>query len=102
MNWPASWGTKLGHVVSPQPVAKLSQLHRDVLGVTEPGSRDEIFKHYADLQDNLVRKHRALGHVGGEDKNRRCSSRVPEKVQGATLRARTSSSPGAQPPAAAH
>ena len=61
-------GHELGHVLTHQPVAKLSRLFREVLGVTEPGSRDEIFKHYADLQDNILRKHRAFERGGGEDK----------------------------------
>jgi hypothetical protein len=61
-------GHELGHVLTHQPVTKVSQLFRDVLGVAQPGSREEIFKHYADLQDNIVRKHRTFDHGGGEDK----------------------------------
>lgn len=61
-------GHELGHVLTHQPVTKVSQLFRDVLGVSQPGSREEIFKHYADLQDNIVRKHRTFDRGGGEDK----------------------------------
>ncbi|HXT23992.1 MAG TPA: M48 family metalloprotease [Candidatus Eisenbacteria bacterium] len=60
-------GHELGHVLTHQPVIKVSQLFRQVLGVTQPGSREEIFKHYADLQDSLVRKRKAFDR-GGEEK----------------------------------
>src|SRR5215467_11439008 len=60
-------GHELGHVLSRQPVIRVSSLFREVLGVTEPGSREEIFKHYLDLQDSIVRKQRSFDH-GGEQK----------------------------------
>jgi predicted Zn-dependent protease len=61
-------GHELGHVLTHQPVIKVSQLFRQVLGVAQPGSREEIFKHYADLQDSVVRKHKAFDRGGGEEK----------------------------------
>src|SRR5262249_34225591 len=51
-------GHELGHVLTHQPVIKVSQLFREVLGVTQPGTREEIFRHYANLQDNVARKHK--------------------------------------------
>ena len=61
-------GHELGHVLTHQPVIKVSQLFRQVLGVTQPGTREEIFKHYAELQDNIVRKRKTFDHGSGEDK----------------------------------
>ena len=61
-------GHELGHVLTHQPAVHVSQLFHDVLAVTVPGTREEIFKHYQDLQDNQVRKHKAFAHAGGEDK----------------------------------
>jgi WD40 repeat protein len=61
-------GHELGHVLTRQPAIHVSQAFREVLGISQPGKRDEIFKHYQDLQDNVVRKHRALRKFGGENK----------------------------------
>jgi hypothetical protein len=61
-------GHELGHVLTRQPVITVSRLFREVLGVTQPGTREEIFKHYSELQDSLVRKHKVFDRGGGEDK----------------------------------
>src|SRR5437868_2796669 len=60
-------GHELGHVLSKQPAIHVSRLFREVLGVTEPGDRAEIFRHYADLQDNLRKKNKAFGRPPGQE-----------------------------------
>jgi len=61
-------GHELGHVLTHQPVTKVTQLFREVLGVAQPGTREEIFKHYADLQDYAARKHKAFDRGAGQEK----------------------------------
>jgi hypothetical protein len=59
-------GHELGHVLTHQPAVRLSQLFRDALGVTQPGTREEIFHSYELLQESVVRKKKAFQHSGGE------------------------------------
>jgi hypothetical protein len=59
---------ELGHVLTHQPAIHVSQLFRDAIGITQPGTREEIFKNYEQLQDSVVRKHKPFSRGGGEDK----------------------------------
>jgi len=61
-------GHELGHVLTRQPAMHLSQLFRDALGVTEAGTREEIFRNYELLQEAVVRKRKAFTRSGGDGK----------------------------------
>jgi WD40 repeat protein len=61
-------GHELGHALTHQSAAQMSKLWRDVLGVTEAGSRDDIFHNYQVLQEYVVRKRKAFEKLGGEEK----------------------------------
>jgi hypothetical protein len=61
-------GHELGHALTHQPAADMTQLMRDALGVTEPGTREDIFRNYQILQENVVRKKKAFERIGGENK----------------------------------
>ncbi|MBS1841351.1 MAG: M48 family metalloprotease [Acidobacteria bacterium] len=59
-------GHELGHVLTHQPAIRLTQWFRDALGVTQPGTREEIFHSYELLQESVVRKKKAFQRSGGE------------------------------------
>ena len=61
-------GHELGHVLTRQPAAHFTQLVREALGVSQPGSREEIFRNYELLQENIVRKRKAFVRSLGEEK----------------------------------
>ena len=61
-------GHELGHVLTRQPTMHFTQLIRDALGVAQTGSREEIFRNYELLQENVVRKRKAFAHSSGEEK----------------------------------
>jgi len=62
-------GHELGHVLTRQPAAHFTQLMREALGITQAGSHDEIFREYAQLYENVIRKRKAFAHSGGEEKD---------------------------------
>jgi len=62
-------GHELGHVLTRQPATHFTQLMRDVLGVTQAGSHEEIFRQYSQLYENVVRKKKAFAHSQGEEKD---------------------------------
>jgi len=62
-------GHELGHVLTRQPATHFTQLMREALGVTQAGSHDEIFREYAQLYENVVRKRKAFSHSSGEEKD---------------------------------
>src|SRR5271165_88101 len=61
-------GHELGHALTHQPAADMTQLLRDVLGVTQAGTREEIFHNYETLYENVVRKKRAFEKAGATEK----------------------------------
>ncbi len=61
-------GHELGHVLTHQPAMTVTMMFRGALGVTEPGTREEIFKNYEQLEDSLVRKRKVFAHSGGDEK----------------------------------
>ena len=61
-------GHELGHVLSRQPAVHFSQLFREALSVTQAGTREEIYRNFELLQENIVRKRKAFARSGGEEK----------------------------------
>jgi WD40 repeat protein len=82
---------ELGHVLTRQPATHFTQLMREVLGVTQAGSREEIFREYSQLYENVVRKKKAFSHSMGEDKE---EQNVADRV-GIQLLGRAGYSPAA-------
>lgn len=58
-------GHELGHALSHQPAIHFTRLYRDVLGVSQAGSREEIFSDYQQLLDNVAKKKKAFQRSGG-------------------------------------
>lgn len=48
---------ELGHALSHQPAARFSQLFRQILGVSQVGDRDDVFRKYNLVLDSIARKH---------------------------------------------
>jgi len=61
-------GHELGHVLTRQPAEHYTQLLKNVLGVTQAGTREEIFRNFESLEENVVRKHKAFERSQGEGK----------------------------------
>jgi WD40 repeat protein len=61
-------GHELGHALTHQPAVDVTQLWREALGVTQPGTREEIFHSYEILQESIVRKRKAFGRTAGVEK----------------------------------
>ena len=61
-------GHELGHALTHQPAADTTLLWREVLGLNEAGSREDIFRNYEALQENIVRKKKVFARAGGEEK----------------------------------
>ncbi|HWZ96319.1 MAG TPA: M48 family metalloprotease [Candidatus Dormibacteraeota bacterium] len=51
---------ELGHLVERQQAGSMARIFRDVLGVTQPGNREEIFKKYVELADIAAKKKNVL------------------------------------------
>src|SRR5215470_9626949 len=62
-------GHELGHVLTRQPAIHYTQLLRDVLGVAQAGTRDEIFHNFELLQENAVKKRKAFMRSREEGKD---------------------------------
>ncbi len=58
-------GHELGHALTHQSAMQMTLLFREVLGVTEAGSRDDIFHNYELLEDSVVTKKKVFARVGG-------------------------------------
>ena len=70
-------GHELGHVLTRQPAMHVTQLFRDAIGVTHAGAREEIFKNYEQLQDNIVRKRKIFQRSrGGEEQDQSVADQV--------------------------
>ena len=69
-------GHELGHALTHQSAIRLSQLFRDALGVTQGGTREEIFHNYELLQEAVVRKKKAFTHSGGEGNEQNIADQV--------------------------
>jgi WD40 repeat protein len=61
-------GHELGHALTHQPAVDVSQMWREALGVTQAGTREEIFRSYEVLQESIVRKRKAFGRAGSAEK----------------------------------
>lgn len=62
-------GHELGHLVARQQSVELTQQMSEVIGVTEVGSRDDIFAKYNRLMDNAARKPGAFRRASESDKD---------------------------------